>query len=184
MRRLLIIPSILIALILCGTASAQMGGFSPFSGGDAINSHNLSDLGNATAARRNLGLGSVATVNLSDTYGKSATYPLTQCTTIKAAADTDDYPALFRFAYAVTVRAWHCLQGGSTNVIGGVDNCDANGANCHAVSINLTCSTTEADNSTLNAYGAFASGHYLGWHTTSVSGTNTWLTVCFDYTID
>jgi hypothetical protein len=114
----------------------------------------------------------------------SASFPITQCLTIRTAAASDDYPALFRFAYAVTIRAWHCLQAGATNVIGGMDNCDANGANCNAVSTDLTCTATEADNSTLNSYASLAAGRYLGWHVTSVSGTNTWLTICFDYTID
>jgi hypothetical protein len=108
----------------------------------------------------------------------------TQCATVKGAAAEDDYPGLFRFVDAATLRAWHCIQAGATKVIGGVDNCDGNATNCHAVSIDGNCTTVEFDNSTLNSYMSVGSGGYVGFHTTSVTGTNTWVTVCVDYTID
>jgi hypothetical protein len=125
-----------------------------------------------------------ATLTFPSPPGKTSTTPFTQCTTIKSTTNTDDYSGLFRFAYAVTLRAWHCIQAGATKVIGGVDNCDGNSTNCHAVTIDGNCTTIEFDNSTLNSYKAVPSGHYVGWHTTSVTGTNTWTTVCIDYTID
>lgn len=115
--------------------------------------------------------------------GKSATYPLVNCMTF-GATSSFDIPALWRFPYAVTIVGWHCLEAGATNVVGGFDECDGNGANCNAMSSDATCTTTNTNVTSLNGYAAIDAGHYIGWHTTSVSGVNSWATICIDYTVD
>lgn len=103
---------------------------------------------------------------------------------IDAATSTADY-VVWRAPYAVTITAIHVLCTGGTNVIGGLDEGDSNGANVVAVDSDITASagTMAADDGSLTN-GTIASGGTVNWHTTSVSGTNTSLMVTFEYVID
>ena len=103
---------------------------------------------------------------------------------IDAATSTADY-VVWRAPYAVTITAIHVLTTGGTNVIGGLDEGDSNGANIVAVDSDITgtAGTMAADDGTLTNP-TIASGGTVNWHTTSVSGTNTSLMVTFEYTID
>lgn len=113
---------------------------------------------------------------LSPTFSKSFT--------IIAPVSTDDYP-VWRTPYAITITGIHVLTIGGTNVVGGLDEADANGINVVAVDSDITgtaASNVNDDGSLTNP--TIASGVYLNWHTTSVSSTPTSVTVTYDYTID
>lgn len=97
---------------------------------------------------------------------------------------SDDY-VMFRTPYAITIKAIHVLCTGGTNIIGGLDEGDSNGANVVAVDSDITASagTMAADDGSLTNP-TIASGGTVNWHTTSISGTPTAVMVTFDYTED
>lgn len=97
---------------------------------------------------------------------------------------SSDYK-LWRAPYAVTITAIHVLTTSGTNVVGGLDEGDSNGANIVAVDSDITgtaSSNVNDDGSLTN--GTIASGGYVLWHTTSVSGSPTSVTITYDYTVD
>ncbi len=115
--------------------------------------------------------------------------PITQCAVIPAAATTDDLP-IFKAPAALTIVASsiHVYAIGGTNVVGGLDECTGTNGVCSSVTavdsdITGTAGSDVADDGTLTNAG-IASGNWIQWHTTSVSGTNTSLSVCFSYTLD
>ncbi|MCC6933034.1 MAG: hypothetical protein IT292_07250, partial [Deltaproteobacteria bacterium] len=95
-----------------------------------------------------------------------------------------DYP-VWRVPYAITIRNIYVLTVGGTNVVGGLDETDANGANAVAIDADITGSagTNASDDGTLSNPSLDA-GDYLFWHTTSVSGTPTSVTVTVNYTVN
>ncbi|MBF0522596.1 MAG: hypothetical protein HQL24_06015, partial [Candidatus Omnitrophica bacterium] len=103
--------------------------------------------------------------------------------TITSVTATSDY-ALWRAPYAITVRAWYGVEKSGTNVIGYLDLCDSNASSCTALggAGDVTIATTTSSTTGLSV--SVAAGNYIGWHTTSVSGTNDYLSVTFDYTVD
>jgi hypothetical protein len=115
--------------------------------------------------------------------------PITQCAVIPAAAATDDLP-IFKAPAALTIVASsiHVYAIGGTNVVGGLDECTGTNGVCSSVTavdadITGTAGSDVADDGSLTN-GGIASGNWIQWHTTSVSGTNTSLSVCFSYTLD
>lgn len=117
------------------------------------------------------------------------TVPIAQCIVIPAAVAADDYP-IFKAPYALTIVASsiHVYQIGATNVVGGLDECTGTNGVCTGTTavdadITGTDGADVADDGALTNPG-IASGNWIRWHTTSVSGTNTSLSVCFSYTID
>ena len=71
------------------------------------------------------------------------------------------------------------LQSG-TNVIGGLDECDSNGASCAAIDSDITFDGSEDtdDGSLSNA--TVDNNDWIRWHTTSSSAPG-WFTVCFKF---
>lgn len=107
----------------------------------------------------------------------------TKCVTINAATASSDF-LVERFPMAITINAVHVMQLGATNVIGGLDECDGNGANCAAVDSDITAESTNANDDGTLSNPSIDAGDWIQWHTTSVSGTNTQVGVCFDYTVN
>lgn len=112
---------------------------------------------------------------------------LQKCAVIKAATTADDYP-LEKFPGAITITDIHVYAIGGTNVVGGLDECTGTAGVCSSVTavdadITGTAGSNVEDDGTLTN-GGIAAGNWVQWHTTSVSGTNTSLSVCFNYTID
>lgn len=97
---------------------------------------------------------------------------------------TDDY-VVWRLPYAITIKAIHVLCTGGTNIIGGLDEGDANGANVVAVDADITgtAGTMAADDGSLTNPTIAATGT-INWHTTSISSTPTSVMVTVDYTED
>jgi hypothetical protein len=109
-----------------------------------------------------------------------------ECTVIKSPDATSNYHTLFRKPYATTVVGFHGIQAGGTNVVGAWDSCDANAGLCHAIASDITITTSNVDNGTLNGYATISANTYAGWHTTSTSPSNgvSWVSVCIDYKIN
>ena len=130
---------------------------------------------------------SVATTAFVQAAKKSGVQPV--CFVIPAAVNTDDYP-IFKAPANLTINGGtiRVYAIGGTNVVGGLDECTGTNGTCGSVTavdadITGTAGSDVADDGTLTN-GAIASGNWVQWHTTSVSGTNTSLSVCFSYTLD
>lgn len=97
---------------------------------------------------------------------------------------SSDY-IVWRAPYAVTITAIHVLCSGGTNIIGGLDEGDSNGANIVAVDADITSTagSMAADDGSLTNP-TIASGGTVNWHTTSISSTPTSAMVTFEYQID
>jgi len=110
--------------------------------------------------------------------------PLSKSFIIISPVATDDYP-LWRAPYAYTITAISLLVEGGTNVIGGLDEADSDGNTPVAIDADITGtagSNVNDDGSLTNP--TVDDNDYLLWHTTSISGTPTSLTVTIEYTID
>ena len=95
-----------------------------------------------------------------------------------------DYP-LGTFPVAMTIKRIIVLCVGGTNIAGGLDETDINGLNAVAVDSDITASAavTAYDDGTLTNP-TIARDNVLFWHTTSISGTPTSVTVSVFYTYD
>jgi len=91
---------------------------------------------------------------------------------------------LWRLPYAITIKAIHVLTPVGV-IVGNLWEYDTNGLNGSAVDgdITTTAATNTNDDGSL-ANPGIASGNYLGWKTTSVSGTPTYAIITFEFTID
>lgn len=97
----------------------------------------------------------------------------------------DDYP-LWKVPCDITIRAIHTQCTGGTNIIGGLDEYNSAGATIVAAvdsDITATAGNSVDDDGSLTNAG-ITSGNYLFWHTTSISGTPTSVTVTFEYSED
>jgi len=103
-------------------------------------------------------------------------------TNVTATADG----ALWRVPAACTITAVHGVQVGGTNVIGHLTECDANGLNPAGVdgATDITILTTNVNDDGGLSNPTIDSGDYIGWRTTSVSGTITRCTLSFEGTWD
>lgn len=116
------------------------------------------------------------------------TQTFNNCTTVKALVDTDDFPVAI-FPYAVTITGVRIYHIGSTEMVGQFDECTGSAGTCTTlttVDADITASSasvwTSDDASLTNP--TIAANNGIWWHTTSVTGTNTFATMCFNYTID
>lgn len=101
---------------------------------------------------------------------------------IPAPADTDDIN-LMKAPYGMTITGISCIVQGTTSATGQLQECDSAGANCADLDGDIACDADgAADDGTLTD-SAIASGGWLRWKTTSVSGTPTFLTVTFKYKV-
>jgi len=95
---------------------------------------------------------------------------------------SDDF-LLWRAPVAITITDIYGVLLTGTNVVGGLDECDSNGANCVAVDSDITFDgSLDQDDGTLTN-GTIDAGDWIMWHTTSVDSPG-YLTVTFEYTID
>ncbi len=110
----------------------------------------------------------------------------TQCSTFKGLVDTDDFP-LWRFPRAITVTSISTYCSGD-NVVGTLAECEGTNGVCSGTPTVLkadfttTADTTLETTSLTNA--AIAANNWIRWQTTSHTGTNTFFSVCINYTND
>ena len=104
---------------------------------------------------------------------------------VTAITSAGDFGAIWKTPSDITIKAIDVVQVGATNVVGQLDECDSNGANCVTIdSSDITADgNDDADDGSLSNSSVDASD-WIGWHTTSVSGTNTRITVNYKYTVN
>ena len=87
---------------------------------------------------------------------------------INAATASDDF-LLWRTPVTIHITDIYGVLQSGTNVVGGLDECDENGANCVAVDADITFdgSLDQDDGSLSN--GTIDAGDWIRWHTTSVN---------------
>lgn len=102
-----------------------------------------------------------------------------RCVTIPGATASSDYP-LGRFPYAITLTKVVYIQSGGTNWVGQLQNCNSSAASCGDTQ-SADSTVTSSTSVTSFSDSAIAADEVISLKTTSVSGTNTWLLVCFDY---
>lgn len=105
-------------------------------------------------------------------------------------ANTSDFGNLWKTPYALTIRSVNVTAMGgaaSWSIVGHLDECDANGANCAGVdgATDITCTqgTNAADDGTLSNPSIDAND-WIGWHTTSqtwTTGGSVGVTFKYDY---
>jgi hypothetical protein len=101
---------------------------------------------------------------------------------IPAPAAADDIN-LLKAPYGMTILSIACIVQGTTSVTGQLQECSSTGGDCADLDSDITCDADgAADDGTLTD-SAIASGGWLRWKTTSVSGTPTFLTVTATYSV-
>ena len=134
--------------------------------------------GNATEVLTSNGAGAAPTFQAPSGGGtQSKSFMITNPT---ASADSPTWET----PVGITISAVHLLCVGGTNVVGQLWEYDTNGANGSTVDasdITGTAGTTVNDDGSLSNPG-IAAGNWVGWKTTSVSGSPTKALVTYDYT--
>ena len=101
---------------------------------------------------------------------------------IPAPAEADDIN-IMKAPYGMTIIGIDCIVQGTTSATGQIQECDSAGANCADLDSDIVCDADgAADDGTLTD-SAIASGGWLRWKTTSLSGTPTFLTVTVRYSV-
>ena len=94
----------------------------------------------------------------------------------------DDYP-IWRVDKQITITNIHVQCTGGTNIVGGLDNYNSDGATILVAidaDITATAGNSVDDDGSLS-YPIIPAGNYLFWHTTSISGTPTSVTVTVEF---
>lgn len=95
---------------------------------------------------------------------------------------SDDF-LIWRTPVAITITNIHGVLQSGTNVVGGLEECDSNGANCTNVDADIAFDgLLDSDDGSLSNP-TIDAGDWIKWHTTSVSSPG-WLTVTIYFTID
>lgn len=99
--------------------------------------------------------------------------------TISNPTASSDRP-LWRVPCGITIVAVHVLS--DAVVVGQLYEYDANGLNGATVGADITTTAnTNANDDGSLSNASIAGGNYLGWKTTSVSGSPTWATISVEY---
>lgn len=97
--------------------------------------------------------------------------------------NTFDFP-FWQTPEAITITAVSAVCTGGTNVVGALQEYNATGTSVDAaVDGDWTITTSEYTDASFTNAGIDA-GDWIGWKTTSVSGTVTFFSITFEYTID
>lgn len=135
-----------------------------------------------------IGIDTSATTGSAIRFYGDATYTLPAYQRTALVLDTptsaSDYE-IGSFPANFTIKAIRVLAVGGTNIIGGLQECDANGLNCVAVDsdITATAATTATDDGSLTNP-TIDAGDQLQWLTTSVSGSVTRAVITIYYVYD
>ncbi len=101
---------------------------------------------------------------------------------IPAPAEADDIN-IMKAPYGMTIIGIDCIVQGTTSATGQIQECSATGGDCADLDSDIVCDADgAADDGTLTD-SAIASGAWLRWKTTSLSGTPTFLTVTVRYSV-
>jgi len=101
---------------------------------------------------------------------------------ITAPAEADDIN-IMKAPYGMTILGIDCIVQGTTSATGQIQECSSAGASCADLDSDIVCDADgAADDGTLTD-STIASGAWLRWKTTSLSGTPTFLTVTVRYRV-
>lgn len=101
---------------------------------------------------------------------------------IPAPADTDDINVM-KAPYGMSILGIDCIVQGTTSVTGQLQECTSTGTDCADLDSDITCDADGAADDGSLTDSTIASGAWLRWKTTSLSGTPTFLTVTFRYRV-
>ena len=143
-------------------------------GATNIHSGNYTDTNTTYTAGRSLTLDGT-TIN-----ADSELYHHEKCLYIEDPVAADDLKSLFHFRKAATITGMWCESDQTVNMDLQLDDgtpADINGTD-------LVCDTTPADDTSLGGDTGAGAGERLDLAITSVSGTPTWVSICFNFTYD
>jgi len=101
---------------------------------------------------------------------------------IPAPVATDDI-LIMKAPYGMTLTGVDCIVQGTTSITGQLQECSATGGDCADTDSDITCDADGAAADGTFSNGSIDSGDWILWKTTSVSGTPTFLTVTFKFTV-
>jgi hypothetical protein len=101
---------------------------------------------------------------------------------IPAPAEADDIN-IMKAPYGMTIIGINCIVQGTTSVTGQLQECSATGGDCADLDSDIACDADGAADDGSLTDSAIASGAWLRWKTTSLSGTPTFLTVTVRYAV-
>lgn len=101
---------------------------------------------------------------------------------IPAPAATDDM-LLMKAPYGMSIINIKGVLQGSTNVVGQLQECNSSGASCADLDSDITFDGGEDGDDGSLTDSSIASGNWIAWKTTSVSGTPTFLTVTVTFRV-
>ncbi len=115
------------------------------------------------------------------TFGAdSELYHHEKCLYIEDPLDADDLLSIFHFRKAATITGIWCESDQTVNMDLQLD--DGTPADVHGT--DLVCATTPAETASPAGDTGAGAGERLDLAITSVSGTPTWVSICFDFTYD
>ena len=138
---------------------------------DFVTDLDISDDTNLTAGRS-------LTLTDDNILADSELYHHEKCFYIEDPTATDDLKSLFHFRKAATITGMWCESDQTVNMDLQLDDgtpADINGTD-------LVCDSTPADDTSLGGDTGAGAGERLDLVITSVSGTPTWVSICFDFT--
>lgn len=97
-------------------------------------------------------------------------------------AEADDIN-IMKAPYGMTIMGIDCIVQGTTSVTGQLQECTSAGASCTDLDSDITCDSDGAADDGSLTDNTIASGSWIRWKTTSVSGTPTFLTVTVRYKV-
>ena len=101
---------------------------------------------------------------------------------IAAPADTDDIN-LMKAPWGMAIVGIDAIVQGTTSVTGQLQECSSTGTSCTDLDSDIVADSDGAADDGSLTDSAIASGAWIRWKTTSVSGTPTFLTVTFRFRV-
>ena len=101
---------------------------------------------------------------------------------IAAPAESDDIN-IMKAPYGMTIVGIDCIVQGTTSVTGQIQECTSAGASCADLDSDIVCDADGASDDGTLTDSAIASGAWIRWKTTSLSGTPTFLSVTVKYRV-
>ena len=138
-------------------------------------------LASVSLAETLLTAGRSLTLSTNDVLADAETYTTTKCYRIADPLATDDDKSIFiADGYAATVTRLWCESDGTVNMMLQTDD----GSPSDMDTVDLACISTPDTDTSLDGDATLASGDRVDVDIASVSGTPTWVTVCFTATLD
>lgn len=164
-----------------GTGAGQVSGADiTFAEGDITDSTIVSaDIKNGTITLADTAItaGRSLTISTDDIAADAELYTDTKCVYIEDPVAADDLKSLWFAKQASTITSLWCESDQTVTAMLQVDD----GTPADVDSVDLTCDTTPPEDTSLNGDATLASGDRLDLDVASVSGTPTWVSICWTF---